>query len=96
MASSGILRRVALVIIDVSEELSASNIGVTKIGEVGIKLAVTRNRSFQISTFPCLQIFIAVKMYAVTLLLKTPYSLAYIYEFYHETHNFYFLYVIWR
>jgi hypothetical protein len=43
MASSGMLRRVALVRTDVSEELSASIIGVTRIGELGT-LAVTSNR----------------------------------------------------
>jgi hypothetical protein len=35
MASSGLLRRVALAITDVSEELSASFIKVTRIGELG-------------------------------------------------------------
>jgi hypothetical protein len=35
MASSGMLRRVALVRTDVSEELSAFFIGVTRIGELG-------------------------------------------------------------
>jgi hypothetical protein len=44
MASSGMLRRVAFVIIDVSEELSASFIRVTRIGELGRTLAVTGNR----------------------------------------------------
>jgi hypothetical protein len=44
MASSGMLRYVALVRTDVSEELSASFIRVTKIGELGIKLAVTSNQ----------------------------------------------------
>jgi hypothetical protein len=44
MGSSGILRRVALVITDVSEELSPSFIKVTRIGELGTKLAVTNNR----------------------------------------------------
>jgi hypothetical protein len=39
MVSSGILRRVALVRTDVSEELSASFIRVTKIGELGTTLA---------------------------------------------------------
>jgi hypothetical protein len=39
------LRRVALVRIDVSEELSASFIRVTRIGELGTTLAVTSNRS---------------------------------------------------
>jgi hypothetical protein len=45
MASSGMLRRVALVRTDVSEELSTSFIRVTRIGELGTTLAVTTNRS---------------------------------------------------
>jgi hypothetical protein len=40
MASSGMLRRVTLVRTDVSEELSASFIRVTRIGLPGAKLAV--------------------------------------------------------
>jgi hypothetical protein len=44
MASSGKLRRMALVRTDVSEELSASFIRVTSIGELGTTLAVTSNR----------------------------------------------------
>jgi hypothetical protein len=44
MASSGMLRRVALVRTDVSEELSTSFIRVTRIGELGT-LAVTSNRN---------------------------------------------------
>jgi hypothetical protein len=44
MASSGMLRRVALVITDVSEELSVSIIRVTRIGELGTTVAVTSNR----------------------------------------------------
>jgi hypothetical protein len=44
MASSGMLRRIALVRTDVSEELSASIIGVTRIGELGTTLAVTSIR----------------------------------------------------
>jgi hypothetical protein len=43
MVSSGMLRRVALVKTDVSEELSASFIRVTRIGELGTTLAVTSN-----------------------------------------------------
>jgi hypothetical protein len=39
MASSGILRRVALVRTDGSEEFSASSIWVTRIGEVGKTVA---------------------------------------------------------
>jgi hypothetical protein len=44
MVSSGMLRRVALVITNVSEELSASLIRVTRIGGLGTTLAVTSNR----------------------------------------------------
>jgi hypothetical protein len=44
MASSGKLRRVALVRIDLSEEFSASMIRVTRIGDLETTLAVTSNR----------------------------------------------------
>jgi hypothetical protein len=44
MASSGMLRRVALVRTDVSEERIASFIRVTRICELGTTLAVTSNR----------------------------------------------------
>jgi hypothetical protein len=44
MVSSGMLRRVALVRTEVSEELGASFIRVTRIGELGTTLAVTSNR----------------------------------------------------
>jgi hypothetical protein len=43
MLSSGMLRHVALVRTDVSEELNISNIRVTRIGELGITLAITSN-----------------------------------------------------
>jgi hypothetical protein len=43
MVSSGMLHHMALVITDVSEEFSASFIGVTRIGELGTTLAVTSN-----------------------------------------------------
>jgi hypothetical protein len=52
MASSGMLRRVALVRTDVSEELGSSFIRVTRIGELGTTLAVTSNgRTQRISVF---------------------------------------------
>jgi hypothetical protein len=45
MASSGMLRDVALVRTDVSEELSASFIRVTRIAELGTTQTLTSNRS---------------------------------------------------
>jgi demethoxyubiquinone hydroxylase (CLK1/Coq7/Cat5 family) len=45
MPSSGMLRRVALVRTDVSEERIASIIRVTRIGELGTMQAVTSNRN---------------------------------------------------
>jgi hypothetical protein len=44
MVSSGMLRSVTLVRTDVSEEPSASIIGVARIGELGTTLDVTSNR----------------------------------------------------
>jgi hypothetical protein len=44
MPSSGMLRRVALLRTEVSEESSASFIGVKRINELGATLAVTSNR----------------------------------------------------
>jgi hypothetical protein len=44
MPSPGMLRHVALVRADVSEELSASFIRATRAGELGTTLAVTSNR----------------------------------------------------
>jgi hypothetical protein len=47
MMSSGMLRRVALVRTDVSEEFSASFIRMTRIGELGTTLALGSNRRKQ-------------------------------------------------
>jgi hypothetical protein len=44
MASSGMLRRVALVRTDVSEDLSPSFIRTTRIGDLGTTVAVSSNR----------------------------------------------------
>jgi hypothetical protein len=44
MVTSGMLRRLALVRTDVADELSASFIRVTRIGELGKTLALTSNR----------------------------------------------------
>jgi hypothetical protein len=44
MSSSGMLRYVAVVRTDVLEELSASFMRVTRIGELGTTLAVTSNQ----------------------------------------------------
>jgi hypothetical protein len=46
------LRRVALVRTDVSEELSASIIRVTRIGELGTTLALTSNRCMLTANVP--------------------------------------------
>jgi hypothetical protein len=56
MSSFRMLRRVALVRADVSEELTASFIRVTRIGELGRTLAVTSNRrTLRRSTTPFLR-----------------------------------------
>jgi hypothetical protein len=44
MSSAGMLRRVDLIITDVSEEPSYSIIRLTRVGELGTALAVTSNR----------------------------------------------------
>jgi hypothetical protein len=58
MASSGMLRRVALVRTDVSEELSDSFISMTRISELG-KLAVTSNRrTLRKNTLTVVQVYL--------------------------------------
>jgi hypothetical protein len=56
MASSGMLRHVALVRIYVSEELSAFFIRVTRISELRTALAVTSNRRMLLVTASCVPI----------------------------------------
>jgi hypothetical protein len=58
MASSGMLRRLALVRTDFSEELSASIIKVTIISELGTTLAVTSNRRTLRRNTKCLRRFL--------------------------------------
>jgi hypothetical protein len=52
MVSSGMLRRVAIVRTDISEELSASFIRMARIGELGTTLAVASNRRTQRAAGP--------------------------------------------
>jgi hypothetical protein len=69
MASSGMLRCVALVRADVSEELSASFIRVTRICELGTMLAVTSNRrTLRRNT---IRVFFDVMSFIIFLLQKT-------------------------
>jgi hypothetical protein len=62
MPSSGKLRRVNLVRTDVSEELSASFISVTRIGEPGTTLAVTSNRRTLVFLHSVLRLPVAVNV----------------------------------
>jgi hypothetical protein len=50
--SSGMLRRVSLVTTDVSEELNASFIKVTRIGELGVFLCSVRRLLVTVSVIP--------------------------------------------
>jgi hypothetical protein len=67
MASSGMLRRVALVRAEVSEELSPS-IMVTRIGELGTSLAVTsvRRLLFTASVVPSSPILVTLMKEALS------------------------------
>jgi hypothetical protein len=62
------LRRVALVRTDVSEELSASIIRVTRIGELGTKLAVTSKRRtlYRVNVVPSSPILVTLMMEALS------------------------------
>jgi hypothetical protein len=71
MSSSGMLRLVALVRMDVSEELTATNIRVTRISELGTMLAVTSNRhtlqrNIKCEVVPSSPIVITLMMEAVS------------------------------
>jgi hypothetical protein len=70
MVSSGMLRRVALVRTDVSEEFSSSFIRVTRISELGKTLAVTSNRMCQLpvraSVVPILPILVTLMKEALS------------------------------
>jgi hypothetical protein len=60
MVTSGMLSGVALVRTDVSDELSASFIMVTKIGELGTTLAVTSNLLVTASVVPSSPILVTL------------------------------------
>jgi hypothetical protein len=69
MASSWMLRHVALITTDVSEELSASFITVTRIGELGTTLAVTssvRRLLVTASVVPSSPILVTLMMEALS------------------------------
>jgi hypothetical protein len=66
MVSSEMLRRVALVRTDVSEELSASFIRVARIGELGTTLAVTSNRRTIASVISSSQILVTLMKEALS------------------------------
>jgi hypothetical protein len=73
MASSGTLRRVALVRTDVPEERIAFIIKVTRIGELGTTLAVTSNRSTLRRNLPFLVTanVVFISLILVTLMMET-------------------------
>jgi hypothetical protein len=64
MVSSGMLHRVALVRTDVSEELSASFIRVTKIGELGTTVTSQNTPFFIIQVFPLHGCYLALLSHA--------------------------------
>jgi hypothetical protein len=56
MVSCGMLRGVAFVRTEISEELSASIIRVTRIGELGMTLAVTANVILNAYSISCISL----------------------------------------
>jgi hypothetical protein len=72
MVSSGLLRRVDLVITDVSEEPSASFISVTRIGELGTTLAATSNwRTLRRNTKCVRRLLVAASVVHISPILVT-------------------------
>jgi hypothetical protein len=71
MASSEMLNRVSLVRTDVSEELSASFIRVTRIGELETTLAVTINRRALRRNRLCNSSYLCIYMFQVPSMLLT-------------------------
>jgi hypothetical protein len=65
------LRRVALIRTDVSEERSASIIKVTRIGELGTKLAVTSNRPTRVRRLLVTASVVPSSQVLVTLMKET-------------------------
>jgi hypothetical protein len=66
MVSSGILRRVALLRSDFSEELSASFIRVTRIGELGTTLAANYARCEELPSGPSSPILVTLMKEALS------------------------------
>jgi hypothetical protein len=71
MVSSGMLRRVALVRSEVSEELSASFIGAARIGELGTTLAATSNRGHLVFRRSIRRLLVAVSVVPSSPILVT-------------------------
>jgi hypothetical protein len=71
MASSEMLRHVALVRTDVSEELSASFIRATRIGVLGTTLAVTSNRRTMYFFAACVGSWLELALFLVHRFLST-------------------------
>jgi hypothetical protein len=71
MASSAMLRRVALVRTDVAEELGASYIRVTRISELGTTLAVTSNRRTLVFLHSVRRLLVTASVVPSSLILVT-------------------------
>jgi hypothetical protein len=87
MASSGMLFRVALVRTDVSQELSASFIWMTRIGELGTTLAVTSNRRRLWRNTKCTYVLRYVRTYVRKCTYPMHVCSMYVYKGWSETHQ---------